>query len=74
MAKRPAWPRDPNQLARLIMDIATGEAENIKPAAPHPALQPALAAVGEGAGKEALAEEAEGDREEGCPHTLGDLI
>lgn len=34
MAKRPARPRDPNQLAKLILDIATGEAENSKPLAP----------------------------------------
>ena len=34
MPKRPTRPRDPNQLAKLILDIATGEAENIKPVAP----------------------------------------
>lgn len=34
MAKRPKRPRDPNQLAKLIVDIATGEAENVKPARP----------------------------------------
>jgi hypothetical protein len=34
MAKRPPRPRDPNQLAKLIVDIATGEAENVKPTAP----------------------------------------
>ena len=33
---KPKRPRDPNQLAKLIVDIATGEAENTKPAAPHP--------------------------------------
>jgi hypothetical protein len=32
MAKRPARPRDPNVLAKLVVDIATGEAKNIKPA------------------------------------------
>jgi len=37
MAKRPARPRDPNQLAKLIVDIATGEAENVKPVAPREA-------------------------------------
>jgi hypothetical protein len=37
MAKRPHRPRDPNVLAKLIVDIATGEAENVKPAAPNPA-------------------------------------
>lgn len=34
MPKRPTRPRDPNQLAKLILDIATGEAENVKPVAP----------------------------------------
>jgi hypothetical protein len=34
MAKRLARPRDPNQLAKLILDIATGQAENVKPVAP----------------------------------------
>ena len=37
MAKRPSRPRDPNQLAKIILDIATGEAENTRP--------PALTAV-----------------------------
>ena len=36
MAK-PKRPRDPNVLAKLIVDIATGEAENIKPVAPREA-------------------------------------
>ena len=34
MPKRPKRPRDPMQLAKLIGDIATGEAENVKPVAP----------------------------------------
>jgi len=34
MAKRPKRPRDPSQLAKLILDITTGEAENVKPVAP----------------------------------------
>jgi hypothetical protein len=34
MPKRPTRPRDVNQLAKLILDIATGEAENVKPTAP----------------------------------------
>ena len=33
---KPKRPRDPNQLAKLVVEIATGEAENVKPAAPHP--------------------------------------
>ena len=39
MAKRPPRPRDPNQLAKLILDIATGEAENTRPAAPTAATE-----------------------------------
>ena len=34
MPKRPTRPRDVNQLAKLILDIATGAAENVMPAAP----------------------------------------
>lgn len=33
MAKNPKRPRDPNRLAKMIVDIATGEIENTKPAA-----------------------------------------
>lgn len=31
VTKRPKRPRDPNQLAKLIVDLATGEAEEAKP-------------------------------------------
>lgn len=31
MAKKPTRPRDPNQLAKLIADLATGEAEDKNP-------------------------------------------
>ena len=31
MTKRPKRPRDPNQLAKFIVDIATGEAEDEDP-------------------------------------------
>jgi len=31
MAKRPARPRDPNQLAKLILDMTTGELPNDSP-------------------------------------------
>ncbi len=31
MAKKPKRPRDPNQLAKLILDITTGEAANDSP-------------------------------------------
>jgi hypothetical protein len=37
MAKHPKRPRDPNQLARLIVDLASGERTEAKPAAPTPA-------------------------------------
>ncbi len=37
MGKKPSRPRDPNQLAKLIVDIATGEAQNVKPTAPNEA-------------------------------------
>jgi len=37
MAKRPKRPRDPMQLAKLIGDIATGSAENVKPTPPDEA-------------------------------------
>lgn len=40
MAKRPARPRDPNQLAKLILAMTTGEVENDSPKAPDsPAIQ-----------------------------------
>ncbi len=31
MSQKPKRPRDPNQLAKLIVDIATGEAEDVNP-------------------------------------------
>jgi hypothetical protein len=31
MSKPPKRPRDPNQLAKLIVDIATGEVEEVAP-------------------------------------------
>jgi len=37
MAKRPARPRDPNQLAKLILDITTGEIPNDSPKGPDSA-------------------------------------
>jgi hypothetical protein len=40
MAKRPARPRDPNQLAKLILDMTTGDVANDSPKAPEsPAIQ-----------------------------------
>lgn len=37
MAKRPKRPRDPNQLGKLIVDLATGERSEEKPSPPSPA-------------------------------------
>ena len=37
MAKRPARPRNPNQLAKLILDITTGECPNDFPKGPDSA-------------------------------------
>ena len=34
MPKRPKRPRDPNQLAKLIVDITTGECPNDSPKGP----------------------------------------
>ena len=34
MAKTPKRPRDPNQLAKLIVDIAAGNVDDTKPAEP----------------------------------------
>lgn len=40
MAKRPARPRDPNQLAKLIVDMTIGEVPNDSPKGPDtPAIQ-----------------------------------
>ena len=41
MAKKPARPRDPNQLAKLLLDMTTGEVPNDSPKAPD---SPATAA------------------------------
>ena len=37
MAKHPKRPRDPNQLAKLIVDISTGEVPNDSPKGPDTA-------------------------------------
>jgi hypothetical protein len=37
MAKHPKRPRDPNQLAKMIVDLATGAASDDKPASLTPA-------------------------------------
>jgi hypothetical protein len=41
MARKPTRPRDPNQLAKLILDMTTGDAANDSPKAPD---SPATAA------------------------------
>jgi len=41
MATKPKRPRDPNQLAKLILDMTTGDAANDSPKAPE---SPATAA------------------------------
>jgi len=43
MATRPKRPRDPNQLAKLIVDLATGEAQD---ADPNAGKNPAAVALG----------------------------
>ena len=46
MAKKPTRPRDTNQLAKSIVDIATGEAEEKKVDAAVDQLKAAAAALG----------------------------
>ena len=67
--KRPARPRDPNQLAKLILDIDDGRrrerlAEGVR-LARDPGSPQGWAQGREGAGEEALSEEARCDCEEG---------
>ena len=45
MSKAPKRPRDANQLAKLIVDLATGEAED-KPASTRDGKDPAAVALG----------------------------
>jgi hypothetical protein len=45
MQKRSSMPRDPNQLAKLIVDMATGEAEP-EPMPKGPEKNPAAVALG----------------------------
>lgn len=47
MAKTPKRPRDPNQLGKMIVDLATGEAEDIDPNAGK---DPAAVALGKKGG------------------------
>jgi hypothetical protein len=41
MAKHPKRPRDPNQLAKLVVDLATGEAGDPSPPVGTPSSEPA---------------------------------
>ena len=46
MTKRPKRPRDPAQLAKLIVDIATGEVEDRVPTPEEQGKDPAAVAMG----------------------------
>jgi hypothetical protein len=49
--KRPKRPRDPAQLAKLIVDIATGEVEDRAPTPEEQGKDPAAAALGRKGGR-----------------------
>jgi hypothetical protein len=51
MADQPKRPRDPAQLAKLIVDIATGEAEDREPTPEEQGKDPAAVAMGRKGGK-----------------------
>jgi hypothetical protein len=51
MADHPKRPRDPAQLAKLIVDIATGEVEDREPTPEERGKDPAAAALGRKGGK-----------------------
>ena len=51
MAKNPKRPRDPNQLAKLIADIATGEAQELNEKTLTPAERGRLGGVKGGASR-----------------------
>jgi hypothetical protein len=46
MAKHPKRPRDPAQLAKLIVDIATGQADDKEPTPEEQGKNPAAVALG----------------------------
>ena len=46
MAKHPPRPRDPNQLAKFIVDLASGDAAEPPPAPPDSGKDPAAVALG----------------------------
>lgn len=51
MAKTPKRPRDPNQLAKLVVDIATGEADDKDPSPEEEGKNPDAVALGRKGGK-----------------------
>jgi hypothetical protein len=51
MTSRPKRPRDPAQLAKLIVDIATGEIEDREPTPEERGKDPAASALGRKGGK-----------------------
>jgi hypothetical protein len=51
MAKMKNRPRDPSQLAKLVVDIAAGEVEDRKPTAEEQGKDPAAVAMGKKGGQ-----------------------
>jgi hypothetical protein len=51
MTKHPRRPRDPAQLAKLIVDIATGEVEDRQPTPEEQGKDPAAVALGQRGGR-----------------------
>lgn len=54
MTKHPKRPRDPAQLAKLIVDIATGEVEDREPTLEELGKNPAASALGRKGGEASL--------------------
>ena len=50
MPKRPSRPRDPAQLAKLMVDIATGEVEDMEATPEERGVDPAASAMGKKGG------------------------
>jgi len=46
MDKHPKRPRDPNQLAKMIVDLASGAAAEAGPPSPDPSKDPAAVSLG----------------------------
>jgi hypothetical protein len=79
MAKRPKRPRDPNQLAKLILDIATGERPKRFPEAGGRDGDDEGTSQGwvegrEGEGQEAVGGKAEADCQEGRQGAVAPVI